>query len=441
MKCRSAQDKEQQQQCHQTDVPGANDHADTTQDECGEENAEFTDYADIASDAEVNIEIDEQQAARNTTYVVSDGDETAEDYTAGPARIVLASDGVQTCAALLLTMDLSAKVQRVLQTQRDWLSAKSVFDVAGAQKSNLASQVLDRIDHRTACLSYLNSNDGDPVDGETEALEEEMRTLEQLLNATETEHAHLSADFHAAGNLYGQILADLLEGLEEPFVHAQLVAPPTELIVPDSPELDIDGESQKLRNAGHIDDDPETCPPSPLHSGNAPGGFDYEYEYVPPTTEQQEKLKLCFQYRQAQSRLYRAQIDFRRKKIVRMAEWDAAVRAPDDYEHQRYGRSDVFHLGWSTTIQAITREMFDAQREMEEARLALAPAGITFDDWVDVYEANVADSNRTDFEAEIVAVVGKLGPAMAFGFDEMVHPNGSKPPETEQGEGVRSSVS
>ncbi|KAK3641378.1 hypothetical protein LTR56_006888 [Elasticomyces elasticus] len=324
------------------------------------------------------------------------------------------------------------KVQRALQTQRDWLSAKAVFDVAGAQKSNLASQVIARMDDRTAYLSYLNSHDGDPVDGETEALEKEMCTLEQLLTATETEHTHLSADFHAAGNLYGQILADLLEGLEEPFIHAQLVAPPIELSVPDLPELDIEEELQKLLSAGHIDEDPETCPPSPLHSGNAPGGSDYEYEYVPPTTEQQEKSKLCFQYRQAQSRLYRAQTEFRGKKSIRMAEWDASVRAPDDHEHHRYERSDVFHLGWSTTIQAIAREMFNAQRDMEEARLALAPTGITFDDWVDVYEENVADSNRADFEAEIVAAVGKLGPATVFGFEELIRPDGSKPAETER---------
>ncbi|KAK4890667.1 hypothetical protein LTR27_010706 [Elasticomyces elasticus] len=430
MERRSARDKDQDEDYHQTDVWRAHDHADTVRGEYGEENAGFTNYADSASNADVDIEIDEQQVARDTTYLVSASDETAEDYTAGPARIVAASDGVQTCAALLLTLDLSAKVQRALQTQRDWLSAKAVFDVAGAQKPFLASQVMDRIDHRRACLSYLNSNDGDPVDGETEAWKEEIRTLEQLLTATETEHAHLSADFHAAGNLYGQILADLLEGLEEPFVHAQLVVPPIELSVLDSPELDIDEELQKLRNAGHVDEDPETCPPSPLHSGNAPGGSDYEHEYVPPTTEQQEKSKLCFQYRQAQSRLYRAQTEFRGKKSVRMAEWDASVRAPDDHEHQRYERSDVFHLGWSTTIQAITREMFEAQRDMEEARLALAPTGITFDDWIDVNEANVADSNRTDFEGEIVAAVGKLGPAMVFGFDEVIRPDGSKPAET-----------
>ncbi|CAK4032600.1 Hypothetical predicted protein [Lecanosticta acicola] len=44
--------------------------------------------------------------------------EADEDYTAGPCRMISAFDGVQEVTALLMKLDLSAKIQEAINFQR-----------------------------------------------------------------------------------------------------------------------------------------------------------------------------------------------------------------------------------------------------------------------------------------------------------------------------------
>jgi hypothetical protein len=67
--------------------------------------------------------LEEAQAIRNESYITFES-EDAEDYTQGPARFVLATDGVQDCVVLLLTMDLSLRIQKALRMQHAFEQAE-----------------------------------------------------------------------------------------------------------------------------------------------------------------------------------------------------------------------------------------------------------------------------------------------------------------------------
>lgn len=68
---------------------------------------------DFRDDDSVEWTAEKVQAVREANYITFDGEDET-DYTRGPARMVQAADGVVTCTALLLTLDLSKAVQKAL---------------------------------------------------------------------------------------------------------------------------------------------------------------------------------------------------------------------------------------------------------------------------------------------------------------------------------------
>ncbi|KAK5125485.1 hypothetical protein LTR85_000595 [Meristemomyces frigidus] len=72
---------------------------------------------------ETEAEFVDEQTIRQQAYIFIEPEE-AEDYTDGPPRMVLAADGIKQCPALLMTFDLSAKLQRALRAQRDFARAE-----------------------------------------------------------------------------------------------------------------------------------------------------------------------------------------------------------------------------------------------------------------------------------------------------------------------------
>ncbi|KAK5692826.1 hypothetical protein LTR17_025236 [Elasticomyces elasticus] len=392
------------------------------------------DYASVMSEEECvcspfdvdDVEGEAEETARQETYVIMDG-EDANDYTDGPARFVLAHDGVKTCVAVLLTLELSCWVQRTVQAQRDYIYAVALFQKVDRQKSVLIYQVESKLEHHFACLAYLNSTQGDPTEGETEVLEQEIGILQKLLTNTKIELANLQLQMDTDTEHRDESLGELTTIIEEPFIHARLVEDYVAQSLPEVHELDLDEECRKLRN-GSGDEDQEANPPIPLNSVNTPGGS--SHGDISPTAERQHRMRMSSRYTQARSELNRAYDDFNTKKQVRAAEWEASITATEDRD-EWYDEPDVFRLGWPTRIQAMTRAIFEAQQELEDARLALAPAGIKkFEEWEEVYFDEMVAVKRSDFEKKLAAIVSRMGPAMAFGFDEMIRPNGSKPPET-----------
>lgn len=65
------------------------------------------------------LTFEEAQSLRDKVYTKF-GTAEPEDFTDGPARFVESADGVKNCVALLITYDLSQKIQEALQGQHEF---------------------------------------------------------------------------------------------------------------------------------------------------------------------------------------------------------------------------------------------------------------------------------------------------------------------------------
>lgn len=61
--------------------------------------------------------LDDEQALRDQAHI-DFVRATDDDFTAGPARFVAASDGVQECAALVMPIALIVDIRQAIEQQR-----------------------------------------------------------------------------------------------------------------------------------------------------------------------------------------------------------------------------------------------------------------------------------------------------------------------------------
>ncbi|KAI7124505.1 hypothetical protein KC352_g32337, partial [Hortaea werneckii] len=225
---------------------------------------------------------DEQQAIRNESYIISTGEEP-DDYTEGPTRLVVASDGIKECVAVLLTWDFSAQIQHAVEAQRDHnrLRQKAVraLEVALNFEMNLETEIANH-ESRLSILETEEISDQERV----VALQEELVTLKSMLkDSCETRQA---ADVQRASDTaaLAEAQAGVIAVLEEAFVHARLVASNI-ADTPNIPDLDLQTEYLKYRSAQHEDgDDTNASTVAPLDTND-------EHLQAAPLSEEEQKTR------------------------------------------------------------------------------------------------------------------------------------------------------
>ncbi|KAI6813765.1 hypothetical protein KC342_g16692 [Hortaea werneckii] len=312
-------------------------------------------------------ENDEQQAIRNASYIVSTGEEPG-DYTEGPARLVAASDGIKDCAALLLTWELSARIQQAVQAQRDHHRSRQKAVRQLEVALNFEMDLETEIANHESRLSMLEAEE--LADQETVvALQEELATLKSMLRgsceARQAADVRRTSETAALAEVQSAVTAVL-----EEVVHAQLVA--SDIAgMPDSPELDLQTEYLKYRSTQHEDGDNTNA------YGVAPLDTNDEHLQAAPLSEEEQKKKdPADLFYTAQARLLKAQDAFDSREARREQEWQANVDAETRGEEVRDATPEDFDIRWLKHVQELTREVIDAEAELAEAKRAALGAGI-----------------------------------------------------------------
>ncbi|KAI7177125.1 hypothetical protein KC316_g9703 [Hortaea werneckii] len=311
---------------------------------------------------------DEQQAIRNESYIINTGEEP-DDYTEGPARLVVASDGIKECAALLLTWEFSAKIQQAVEAQRnhDRLCQKAVRTLEVAL--NFEMDLETEIANHESRLSMLETEEI-PDQERIVALQEELAALKSMLK--DSCEARQAADVQKTSETaaLAEVQAVVITALEEAFVHARLVASDV-AGMPDIPDLDLQTEYLKYRSAQHEDgDDTNASTVAPLDTND-------KHLQAAPLSEEQQKIKdLADSFFIAQARLQKAQDAFESREMRREQEWQANVDAGTRGEEVRDATPEDFDARWLKHVQEPTREVIDAEAEVAGAKKAALEAGI-----------------------------------------------------------------
>ncbi|KAI7351040.1 hypothetical protein KC320_g5226 [Hortaea werneckii] len=339
---------------------------------------------------------DEQQAIRNESYIISTGEEP-DDYTEGPARLVVASDGIKECVAVLLTWEFSAQIQQAVEAQRDHdrLRQKAVraLEVALNFEMNLESEIANH-ESRLSILETEEISDQERV----VALQEELATLKSMLkDSCETRQA---ADVQRASDTaaLAEAQAGVIAVLEEAFVHARLVASNI-ADMPNIPDLDLQTEYLKYRSAQHEDgDDTNASTVAPLDTN------DEHLQAAPLSEEEQKTRDLADSFFTAQTRLHKAQDAFDSREMRREQEWQANVEAGIRGEEVQDATPEDFDDRWLRHTQELTREVIDAEAEVAEAKRAALEAGIGVanDEADSGFLDDVEDGYRLSKEQELV---------------------------------------
>ncbi|KAI7278119.1 hypothetical protein KC345_g6147 [Hortaea werneckii] len=309
-----------------------------------------------------------EQALREEAYVQFDGEE-ADDYTGGPARFVLASDGVRSCAAVLITFDLSVKIRESLHAQRAFAIAET--RALHEEQANLDFELKLECSIRKHEIRIMDLVDleADEAKVEREALSDELEKLQLLLKNTRALRQQIKARMETQADNLRNVQAKVNTILEQTFIDARLIEPFSEPEEP-VPVLMVEEEYRKICQAIAEDDGLEEAEIASFHSCSD----HYVAPPLSPTTQARQTLQN--EYFSAQRRLGEAQTAFDRRYDTREAEWYANYEAVERGEQARDASVEEFDARWVVRIQEMTREVIEAEEGMAEAKKALVDAGV-----------------------------------------------------------------
>ncbi|KAK5742794.1 hypothetical protein LTR17_003042 [Elasticomyces elasticus] len=401
------EDRSQEQPANQAtaevnpDAVTAEDSGVVDTDEQSEEYTDFDQPVQIAEPGEYDM-LDEDELRQDAYIRFLNGEDAPDDYTSGPSRVVLAVDGVKNCAALLMTMELSERVRKAVQAQRDYAFAEAVYAEEQMAKSQFELKLKSAIRRHSSRIEALQVGGQEGHAGELEELEKEVEKLQMLLAETTANLMGLKARLSTKANNLRLIQAKLTACLEEPFICAQLVEPPVEQEMPIVPILDVDEEYKKLciatQESQGMELEMASAPPS-LHSCNE------DLKRVEMASEDEYRQDLINAFHSAQDQLQYAQQDFDSKDNQRDAELalyqDAVAQGLEASDESR----EAFDLRWYTVFQEITRVLVMAEEEFAASKAAVLESGLRIAD--DDAESGFGDDGSNgyaeEFEGRMVA--------------------------------------
>ncbi|KAK3112385.1 hypothetical protein LTR53_011403 [Teratosphaeriaceae sp. CCFEE 6253] len=359
------------------------------------------------------------QTLREEAYVVFEGvDET--DFTEGPSRIVLASDGVNAaCSALLLTLDLSAKIQEAVKFGRDLVQVEkeSARDdrVNAAFERELNAQV-SRHRHGLAILGRRDNDDersrddeadvgnprnrivADKDDQSTEemrAIQFELEKLEMLVENTKAKRSGFAAQVKFKTQMFREVQAEMNALLEEAFVDAALLEPVEEELEVEIEKIEVEAEYQSICRMAQSDASNDRIEITPLRR--------YDENFKPPSLSPADQAIAGLKevYWDAQRDLQHAQALFDHRVDTRALELQARHFAVAQDQPAEDDSPEAFDLRWFVRIQELTRGVIDAEASVAEARAALLEAGGRLDerDQESGFGDHASDGYRMSLEA------------------------------------------
>ncbi|CAK1356180.1 unnamed protein product [Cercospora beticola] len=317
-----------------------------------------------------NLSEDELQNLRLHSYIMFDTEER-EDYTAGPARIIEASDGVKKdSAALLLTLDLSARLREAIQAQRLFDEREYLTLRKRRQLWNLQLDIESEIAAREYRLRRIETDESD-VEG-LDKVQQELENMQLLLENVQLRQQQAQAQVQTQADILRTCLKDALRILEEAYVIANLVeSGPEEPEFDDTP-LDLQTEYQNFVRDLQADSENGSQAGS-THSVAMLelAGNNFMQSAPPPLSpEAQQRHDAKEAFYEARQNLHEAQIRFDRK------EEDQAQARHEERETEDDEETAAFDLHWFQRNRQITRELIEAEEQLAKAKAKALALGV-----------------------------------------------------------------
>lgn len=375
---------------------------------------------------------EEAQEMRDPFYVTFNVEER-EDYTEGPARFILAADGVKDCVAMLMTFDLSQVIQESIRAQREYTRIETL--------GLFHRQSLWRLEHGiqreiASCNTRLAimEEEGRLQSGDAHKLERQLANLELMVPDVQSRRERTHADLDSQARALRNLQADVNAHLEDAFIHAHLLAEEEEESEPEIEELDLAREYEifcrKLENANDNHSD-VTIPPLDTNREHP--------EVPPPSEEDQARQQVINALWAAKETLDLARRDFEERETTRAREFQENQAAADRGEPTIDATPDDFDMRWVLRYGELTRDLINAEAEYAEVKRTAFEAGVplSFEDNETVCEAMDEDEGvgyTISKEQELAASIPS--PTVRRWLDEV--PEGVEVGSPSFGDGARS---
>lgn len=327
--------------------------------------------------------------------------EDPNDYTAGPCRMVEATDGIQSSAALLVTPSLSTNFKQAAKLQRAFAKAER----AAVSKKRACLNLRSNLNVEIAGLKNRIMNEKIDDENELSRLEERLSNLELMLKGSQTEEETIQRQLEYQGRQLREIQARANAEMEEAFICANLLELPENR--PDTPineRPDLQQEYQKFVNQmnGIYDDGP--APGSPVPPENS----ELEVGREPLTAEQAQEQDLLEAIWAAERQYQFAQTAFENRDAERererRANYDAVARGQEPTDLTE----DDFDLRWVEKIRDLTRNFDEAEKALSVARAAAMEAGVEVP--IDGYPSGIRDEAGSGYHPSIERAMVESAP-------------------------------
>ncbi|PIB01496.1 hypothetical protein CB0940_00181 [Cercospora beticola] len=347
---------------------------------------------------------DHLQAIRDLHYVQVEEENSPEDYTDGPARLVLATDGLKNCPSLLLTFDLGLKIIRASELQRRYSREARHTDSQIRKIKQFEMKLKREIQsHRTrismAEAQEEKAQEQDSINPTKSSLQTELHVLEGMLQGAGIRKQELTVGLTFRGTLLREAQAEVTAYLDEAFVAGNLLATDTEEELPVE-DFDLQEEYQKAYQEEFGDaDSTDGVEVQPLLDTSR----DYLHvDVVPPTAEEQAEIDIRAALQETSERLAAAEEAFDFKDYERTQDRQIVEVAWQTGQPTEDANREDFDLRWYQRFQAITREFIEAEEAYREARNAALEAGLdqdTLSNHQEEYFNDLASDGMCDSEA------------------------------------------
>lgn len=309
------------------------------------------------------LTFEEVQLLRDRAYTKF-GAEEPEDFTDGPARFVESADGAKNCVALLVTYDLSQKIQAAIRGQNEF----SRIELEGLFRRQSLIRLEDNV-HREifSCKARLCGleKEGQMETEDVQRSEQQLANLQLMLPDIGERKQKASVDVNMQAERLRDLQAAVNANLEEAFICAHLIAPHEKGPEPEIENLDVSQEylkfCQRLEGPDNFVFDNERGPS----------------EVPPPAEEEQARQAVMNSLWAAKETLDLAHRDFGNRENDRAREYEANVQAADRGEDTTDESPEAFDVRWVVRFRNLTRALMEAEAVYADVKRQAFEAGVS----------------------------------------------------------------
>lgn len=305
----------------------------------------------------------------------------AEFFTETSPRIVVGSDGFKPCPVVLLSFDLSNKIQEMINFNRLVLKqdreAQAKLKAIADFKPEVSGEILN---HQARIARVVESMGDDNLTGAGDDAENLDRLRGELSNLLMLEEdVKIRGDIIESNvlrrlNFLREHWADVNGYLEQAFVISEAIEPASDEDVKSAPRLELQEECQNLVDQMR-EFDGGSRPQSPLETGDT-----YMTEaFQPPTEERRIHIEASKRLEDARDALRLAQEQFERRQDSYKLELRQNMEAELRGDVPMDASIEDFDLRWVVQDRKITRELLEAENAVSTAKLAAQEVGLDMD--------------------------------------------------------------